>query len=267
MIAIIVEDEQYAADNLNAALKRTCPHVIVKTICKNVPDAISAITEIKPELIFLDIHLNGKHTAFEILDTFSEYTFKVIFTTAYEEFAMTAFEYNAIHFLLKPYSDEKLADAVKRVTQLSLGEQKENIKGLKLTNEFIKQHSDFFAFRKNNGTYTVRNYNDIMFLEADGSSVTVFFNDESSECTTNKPLNEYENILKNRGFIRISKKYIVNLHFIAKYKKPPKVNSSSDIISENKKEGAGGSVILKNEKLLPVSRQYVQDLKDVLNIV
>ena len=249
------------------ALQRTCPDVQIKSICKNVDESIAAINEFKPALLFVDVYLNDIPAGFEILDSFPEHNFKIIFTTAFEEFALSAFEYNAVHFLLKPFSDEKLADAVNRAKIISLGEQKENINGFKLTDDFIRQRSDFFSFRNNKGEYTVRNCNDLLYLEADGSTVTAFFTDKTTEYSSNKPLAEFENILKYRGFARVSGKHVVNISCIAKYKKPSKDCTSANLISDDKKEGAGGSVVLKNGKSIPVSRQYCQDLKDVLNII
>lgn len=266
--AVIIEDEQFSADNLVDALQRVCPYVVVKKICNDINSAISAISEIKPELVFLDVFLNGKLSAFEILSAFENFEFKLIFTTAYEEFALSAFEYNAIYFLLKPYSDEKLAYAVQRAKLISIGEQKENIEGLKITDNFMKQRSDYFAFRNNNGTYSIKNYKDIIFLQADGSYIQVFFIDGTSESTTNKPLTEYENILKHRGFIRISQKHLVNVVFISKYKKVSnKFSLNKKSLKDKTNEGAGGSVILSNGITLPVSRQCYQNLKDILNIV
>jgi len=267
LTAIIIEDEQFAADNLSLTLHKTCPEVLIRGIYTNVPEAIAALKEFNPELLFIDVYLNGSATGLEVLDAFPDHDFKVIFTTAYEEYALSAFEYNAVQFLLKPFTDEKLAEAVNRAKIITLGEQRQIIKGLKITDDFIKERSDYFSFRNNKGEYTVRNCNDLLFLEAEGSMVTAFFNDKTTESSTNKPLNEYENILKYRGFIRISSKHIVNITFISKYKKPSKDCTSANLITNDKKEGAGGSVILKNGKSLPVSRQYCQDLKEILNII
>lgn len=265
--AIIVEDEAEAAGNLVAALKRTSPGVTVQKVCKNAKEAKEAIEDNKPDLLFLDIYLNGKPRAFEILNMFPESNFKIIFTTAYEKYALMAFEYNAVHYLLKPYSDEKLAEAVKRAKHISPGEQKENLNGYKLTDDFIRQRSDSFAFRTNDGNYVVRNYNDIKYLEADGYYIKACFADGSEESNTKKPLSEYEEILKCRGFLRISSKHLVNTKFIDKFKPASKNCTTANPLLPTKTEGAGGSVLLKNNGgSLPVSRQCCREVKDALGI-
>lgn len=266
MKAIIVEDEPKAIENLVAALGRAKPGVKVVGKCKSASEAIRTIEILKPELIFLDVQLEGDMTGFDVLEQTIGYDYKVIFTSSYKKHAFAAFEYNAVHYLLKPYSDEKLIEAVDRAELISMQEQRQRIEALKTTEKFVNSQDDYFPFRKNNGDYMIRNYNDCMFLKADGPDIYIYFNDGSKEHSTNKSLTEYENILKFRGFIRTSQNHLVNLRFIRKFKKPPKMAAALDSLEGEKKEGAGGSVVLLNDEQIPISRQYRQQIKDVLNI-
>lgn len=266
MTAIIIEDDQKATHHLVLALQRTCLDVKITGICTKIDDAIFAIRIMEPDLIFLNVCLNGQPSAFEILDLFVDHHFKVIFTTADGKYALAAFEYNAVQFLLIPYTDERLANAVNRAKLISLGEQKENISDYKRTDDLLMKRSDIFPFRNNKGIYSVRNFNDIMYLETEGSSVSVFINDESIEITTNTPLTEYANILVCRGFILISQNNLVNLTYILNYIPPGKATKHDKSVVSEKTEGGGGSVTLKNKKQLPVSRLRGPEVRKALGI-
>ncbi len=262
MKAIIVEDDIKASENLLSAIKRVKPSLKIICICKNANDAISAINSFHPDLVFLDVVLENNMTAFDILENFNEPDFKIIFTTAYQEHALAAFEYNTVAFLLKPYSDDKLKHAIEKVEVISIGEQRRRIEGLKATNKFMDRHTDILTFICGQSEYLVRNCNDIIFLEADGPYVKIYFKNDNDECSTNRTLSDYESILKQRGFIRIHQKYLVNINCIKKYIKPSRTASTVN----DCEKGAGGCIVLLNNKQLPVSRLYANDVKAALNI-
>jgi len=266
MNVLIIEDEQSAGENLAIALKKIKPDVIVKGICRTSTDAIEAIKIYKPDLIFLDIQLDNNSSGFEVLNSFKNPDFKVIFTTSYKKHALAAFDYNAVHFLLKPFSDEKLNEAIKRAELISLGEQYQKIEELKTTNNFLEKRTDRFTIKANNGDMFVVNYKDILYLEAEGSYVNIIcIGPPAKLVSTNKSLTDYENILKFREFTRISQKRLVNNNYIKKYLKPSKTKS----LQTNKdktEEGAGGYVELTNKIILPVSRRLLNELKEVLHI-
>ena len=262
MRAVIVEDDIKVSENLLSAIKRVKPALKIVDICKNAPDAIFAINSFHPDLVFLDVVLENNMTAFDILENFKELDFKIIFTTAYQEHALAAFEYNAVAFLLKPYSDDKLKHAIEKAEVITIGEQGRRIEGLKATNKFMDRHTDILTFICGQGEYLVRNCNDIIFLEADGPYVKIYFKEDNDECSTNKTLSDYESILKQRGFIRVHQKYLVNINFIKRYTKPSRIALTTD----DCEKGAGGCIVLLNNKKLPVSRLYANDLKAALNI-
>src|SRR5215467_2365580 len=114
--AIIIDDETHCQKTLGILLKEYCPGVQVLAICDDGKAGIEAIKKLKPDLVFLDIempHMNG----FEMLEQFSQIPFAVIFTTGYDQYAIKAFRFSALDYLLKPIDHEELQKAVRKVSQ------------------------------------------------------------------------------------------------------------------------------------------------------
>ncbi len=274
MKTIIVEDEQNAANWLVNALGRINADVAIKGIFNDPLQAIEGIRTLKPELIFLDVDLNHEINGFGILDRVKDCELNVIFTTGHSEHALAAFEYNAVTFLLKPYSDEKLKEAIERARLISLASQQQNIENLRLTESFLSKQTDLFPVRKASGDVLIINVNDCVFLKPDGKSVNLYFTDGTEEEAEFRPFAEWAAILQNRGFIRIHQKFLVNIRCIKKY-----VNRNKADVTESIQElpdknignkimvmGDGGAVIVSNGYHLAVSRIYSYALKDALNI-
>ncbi len=274
MKTIIIEDEQNAANWLVNALSRINANVVIKGMFANPIEAIEGIRNIKPDLVFLDIDLNHEINGFGILDRVKDCDCKIIFTTGHSEYAISAFEYNAVQFLLKPYNDEKLKEAIERAILISLGEQQKNIQKLQLTDKFLSQQSDMFPVRKPSGDFVMINVNDCVFIQPDGTSVNLYFSEGNHEEAEFRPFVEWAAILHNRGFIRIHQKLLVNLRCIKKYIIRNKEEVTDDIqyfsAKNNEKTarvmGVGGAVLVSTGYNLAVSRVYSYSLKDALNI-
>ncbi|MBT4729798.1 MAG: response regulator [Bacteroidetes bacterium] len=116
--AILVDDEKNSLSTLQLLLDKYCPEVEVIGTAQNVADSIKIIDELKPELVFLDIAMPDGD-GFEVLENVSHKLFQVIFTTAYDQYALRAFEYAALHYLLKPINFNDLQDAVARFTKVT----------------------------------------------------------------------------------------------------------------------------------------------------
>jgi two-component system, LytTR family, response regulator len=129
---IIIDDENKARILLESVIKEYCPQLELVALCEDLPTGIKAIKKLKPTLVFLDIEMPG-HSGLELLDFFNEeeIDFSVIFTTAYNEYALQAFRFSAIDYLLKPIQHTQLAEAVDRFLKkqnLQRGEQLKNLK-------------------------------------------------------------------------------------------------------------------------------------------
>src|SRR5688572_17284720 len=112
--SIIVDDELKSRESLKILLEDFCEGVTVAALCQNIDEAVLAIRQIKPDLVFLDIQLQ-RETGFDLLTKYDEFDFEVVFTTAYSEYAIKAFKFSAIDYLLKPIDIEELKNALKKV--------------------------------------------------------------------------------------------------------------------------------------------------------
>src|SRR4051812_1065346 len=114
--AVIVDDEKTCVETLSILLKIHCPEVIIDATCTNGNDGIEAINKYKPDVVFLDIEM-PKMNGFDMLGKFEKVFFNVVFTTAYSQFAIKAFHYSALNYLLKPIDPEDLVKTVERLQE------------------------------------------------------------------------------------------------------------------------------------------------------
>ena len=115
MKAIIIDDEKRARISLAYILQEYCPNVTIVAECENLPEGVKAIRKNQPNIVLLDIEMPG-HSGLELLDFFDEndVNFSIIFTTAYNEYALQAFKFSAVDYLLKPINPEQLSEAISR---------------------------------------------------------------------------------------------------------------------------------------------------------
>lgn len=206
MKALIIDDERLARVELRRLLTQHSEIEIVGEAV-NADDAIQKIEELKPELIFLDIQMPGK-TGFEMLEELVSVP-EVIFTTAYDEYALKAFEYNAMDYLLKPIEPKRLDETIKKLTaryKISGSVSNSNTVSSTILTEldqvFVKDGEKCWFVKLNN----------VRLFESEGNYVRIFFED-------NKPLilrtlNYLEERLDQKTFFRASRKHIVNLKWI-----------------------------------------------------
>ena len=207
MRAIIIDDERLARAELRKLLQEF-PEIEVVDEAANAEEGIEKIDSQQPDLIFLDIQMPGK-TGFDMLSQL-ERSPQVIFTTAYDEFALKAFEVNALDYLLKPIEPKRLADAI---TKLQHGESRETKNTTEYTNNSILGEHDQVFVKDGERCWFVK-LNEIRLFESVGNYAKVFFG-------TNKPLilkslNALEERLDDRIFFRANRKHIINLRWIEK---------------------------------------------------
>ena len=243
MKSIIIDDEAKARAALRLSLQNFCPSVEVVGEADGVDSGWKIIKEKEPQVVFLDIHINGG-IGFELLDKFTEPLFNVIFITAYDEFALKAFRYNAMDYLLKPIDPDELIEAVKKISQQKssdiLSEQINNLL------EFSqKKVFDKIALTTLEGTNFLK-LKDIIKLSSDGS-YTTFYTYSGEELTVSRGIKEYETLLPPDTFCRIHQSYMVNVDFVKK------------ILKED-----GGYVLLENDDKVPISRRKKNDLMELM---
>jgi two-component system, LytTR family, response regulator len=245
---LIIDDEAPVRDMLIGLLQKTCPQVNIVGEASSVSSGIRAIREKSPDLVLLDIKMDDG-TGFDLLNHFETINFKIIFITAFEEYAIQAFGFSAVDYILKPVNPEKLAEAVRRAEQMKqqefntqLNALRENLEnpGKQNKNIILKNQESIFLF----------NVNDIIHCDSDGS-YTVFETTDNQKIIVSKVLKDYDNLLSGSGFLRVHRSHLINLKHIKRFDKTD-----------------GGHVVMSNGTQIPVSasgRERLLELFDELS--
>lgn len=232
MRAIVVDDEVKSRNTLISSIKSYTPEVEVIGDAATVVEALKKIKELKPDLLFLDVQLPDG-SGFDILELLPNLNFKIIFVSAYDKYAINAFKFSAIDYLLKPVEPELLIQAVKKSSKEDKLEALEGKLNVLLSN---RKQVEKIALPSINGLELIK-VNDIIYCQAD-SNYTIFHLQNNIQIIVSRSLKEYDEILSHQGFYRIHQSYLIKLSYVKKYIK-----------------GEGGSVILENGKELDVSRR------------
>lgn len=194
--ALIIEDEPLATTELKRLLEKH-PEIVVSGAADSVTGAVNLITEVKPQVLFLDINLNGQ-SGFDVLGAL-DHVPRVIFITAYDQYAIKAFEVNAIDYLLKPVHPQRLAEAIER---------------LKLTINYKEQSLsiDKRIFIKDGENCYFVKLSDIFLIESIGNYARVYYQDKKP--LLHRSLNYLEERLPAEHFFRTGRQHIININFI-----------------------------------------------------
>ncbi len=241
---LIVEDEELARDLLKSYLK---DHLDINLMgeCENGFEGVQAINEKKPDLVFLDIQM-PKITGFEMLQLL-DHKPEIIFTTAYDQFALKAFDYNAVDYLLKPFSKERLLDAIEKVSE-RIGNNGNNQGQLEKLSEFtIEDYLDRIVV-KDRHKISIILTDQIRYIEALDDYVLIYT--EEGRHMKQKTMKYFETHLNPKDFIRIHRSHIINVAHIAE-------------IQQYEKESY--VIILKDKTKLKVSKSGYKNLKNSLN--
>jgi two-component system, LytTR family, response regulator len=205
MRALIIDDERLARSELRRMLE-LFPRIDVVGEAINAEDAVQKIDELAPDLLFLDIQMPGKN-GFELLSSLEGKVPEVIFTTAYDEYALKAFEYNALDYLLKPIDSQRLAEAIQKVDESERQEvhKKENTKVLTENDQVFVKDGEKCWFVK---------LGKVRLFESMGNYVRLHFDDQKPLIL--KSLNTLEERLDPGTFFRANRKHIINLQWIDK---------------------------------------------------
>lgn len=245
MKALIVEDKAYIRKGLVSLLQSIDFEVQVVGECESVEDALVVTRSCRPDLIFLDINLTDG-TAFDFLEQTEDLSFKVIFITAYEEYALKALKAGAADYLLKPVDIEELKAALEKVTQLPVAEQRVHIKTAKAA-----WHSDASKLILSlHDSFQVVDLNELLYCESD-KGYTTFYCTNGKSHLVSKTLKEFEARLVAFNFIRPHQSYMVNLKFIDKYDKSGVIHLKTGTtipVSSRKKDHFIATFLNKNSE-------------------
>ncbi|MCK6649085.1 MAG: LytTR family DNA-binding domain-containing protein [Bacteroidia bacterium] len=240
MKAIIIDDERLARQELKNLLSAYSEIQIVGE-ANNAEAAVEQIKQLKPDVIFLDIQMPGKN-GFELLEEISGVP-EVVFVTAYDEYAIRAFEVNALDYLLKPVQPTRLGETIKKLLNKDSSEKAENKEQTQALND------DDQVFVKDGDKCWFVKLSDIRLFESEGNYVRVHF--DKNRPLILRSLNNLDERLNNKTFFRASRKHIVNLKWVESI--------------ENWFNG-GLMVKLKGGEQVEISRRQAAKLKDMMSL-
>lgn len=238
--AIIIDDETNCIEMLDWLIKTYCPGIEIMAQCSSAEEGIKAIKKHSPDVIFLDIEM-PKMNGFDLLQQLTPVNFEVIFTTAYDKFAIKAFKFSAMDYLLKPIDADDLKNAVIRLeTKLQSAKPDAGIEALLNNIKSIHQPLNKIAIPTQEGlVFTI--IKDIIRCESD-SNYTTFFLSGDKQIVSSKSMKEYEELLEEYNFFRVHNSHLINLNHLEKYVK-----------------GDGGYVVMSDKCTVPVSRSRKED--------
>ncbi len=248
MKALVVDDEKKARSLLNVLIDENCPEIEDLIFAEDLATGVKKIKEERPDLVFLDIEM-PQQSGLKILEYFpGEVNFKIIFTTAYNDYAIEAFKLSAVDYLLKPIDAEELSLAVRKATdQIEREHYSTKLEGLK---KMFRQLSvNKIAIEVPKGVMFV-GYDEIVMMEADGMYTKVYLHTGETDLIC-KPLKHFvEQLAENELFFRPHRSYLINIRYM-------KELSRSD----------GDFILMDNKKTVPISKKNKQAFLKVVHEV
>jgi two-component system LytT family response regulator len=243
---VIVDDENNALEMMEWLIKTYCPNMSIEALCNSAEQGIEAIYKFRPDVVFLDIempHMNG----FDMLEKFDKIFFDVVFTTAYDQFAIKAFRYSALNYLLKPVDPDDLKKTVQRVEERKSLPTREQI-DLLLQNvkSSGKTMQNRIALTTNDGMIFVST-NDIIYCEAESNYTSVVLS-TGKKIVVSKVLKDIDEALNGPDFFRIHNSFLINLNRIKRFVR-----------------GDGGYVIMDNDVSISISRSRRQEFMEMFS--
>lgn len=210
---IIIDDEKQCREQLTYILKTCVPGVELVAEAGSVADAVDLIQNLRPDLIFLDISL-GDGLGFDLLERVNYRDFRVIFVTAYEQYAIKAFRFNALDYILKPVDAEMVLDAMSKVQIQPLFSSgfEERFESLVNRSDQMRRKIALPSFEG----ITMVNIRDIIRCSSDGN-YTTFYTIKGARIVVSHPIKLYDELLTPMNFFRVHQSHLVNLEFVVKY--------------------------------------------------
>lgn len=244
--AIIIDDELGARESLSKMIEKNCKQIEIVAKADSMLSAFEAITNKEPDLVFLDIEMpNGN--AFDLLEKFKTINFNIIFTTAYDHYAIKAIKFSAVDYILKPIDPEELVIAVKRFEdKIGKGETLDKQFKTLLSNVRPENKLKKVGIPDGDGLIFI-NLSDIIRCDSDGN-YTFFILTSGKKIIASRTLGEYEQMFAEDNFFRIHRSHLINLEHVKKYIK-----------------GEGGYVVMSDNSQVEVSRRNKTDFLEKLS--
>lgn len=244
--AVIIDDEQNNVDNLCLLIQQHCPQVCIVDTANGAEEGRAIILEHQPDLVFLDIQMPGKN-GFDLLQSLNSYAFEVIFVTAFDQYGIQAVKFSAIDYLLKPINLQDLKTAVEKVVQKS-HQKKQNLQLENLIHLLQRQQN------KAEHRIALTTLREIRFVPTQqiircesSNNYTSFYLADGEKLVVSQPIYEFDEILKNYGFIRCHQSHLVNKACVKSWVKED-----------------GGYLLLEDGSQIPISRNKRELVKTEL---
>lgn len=215
--AVIIDDESDARDTLSGLVKTYTPQIEILGVAENVKSGIELINKHQPNIVFLDVEM-PESTGFDLLRSFKQPNFEVIFTTAHSNYALQAIKLSAIDFLLKPINHNELIDAVNKATDAIQKEQLNNKLETFIANISNKEAQELKIVIPSTNGFKVAVLKDILYLKADRNYTFIYFTDGKSELAS-KSLKEFDDMIADKGFFRAHQSYLINMNHVTGFTK------------------------------------------------
>ncbi len=233
--AVIIDDEKKSRITLCNHLKVYCPEIKILAEADSVKSGVEQITKHQPDIIFLDIQLPDG-TGFNLIEQFKEITFRIIFTTAYSQYAIKAFKFSALDYLLKPIDIDELISAVQKIKTKDASPELNS--KIKLLGQNL--HNPSAPFKK----IILSTLDSFHFVETEKivrcqaqDTYTMFHLESGEKILVTRTLKEFDELLQGQNFLRVHKSHLVNVQAIKKYLK------------------SQGDIQLNDGTLIPVSQR------------
>jgi two-component system LytT family response regulator len=236
--AVIIDDIPEAISVLKSDLENYCVNIEVVGSAEGVVTGAKLIRDLKPDLVFLDIQMKDG-SGFDLLEIVPDVQFKLIFTTASDEFAVKAFKFAAVDYLLKPIDPDELMDAVSRIEGQDKAVQRIDL----LKENFVKAKR--IALNTLEKIHIV-NVEEILRCESN-INYTMFYFTDGTKLLVTKTLKEFDNLLSGHNFIRVHQSHLINTNFIKEFLK------------------SAGEIVMKDGTKVPVSTRKKQVLMDMIS--
>ncbi|WP_127846317.1 LytR/AlgR family response regulator transcription factor [Psychroflexus aestuariivivens] len=249
---VLIDDDKNLRKGMKSLLTRFAPNISIIGEADSVATGIEVMDNLKPEVVFLDIQLNDG-TGFDILEKLTErnkaITCIVVFITAYEQYAIKAFRFSALDFILKPVDPEELQKVIEKIENVL--EKKNDYSHINLLLENIRKNVDNFkriALSTSDGIHLF-DISDIIRCESE-DNYTKFFIRNNKPILISKTLKEYEELFKSHNFERIHQSHLINLKYLKSYIKKD-----------------GGYVVMTDDSHLPISQRKKERLQNILKSI
>ncbi len=242
---VIVDDEPHVRDGLIRLLGRHCPNVTLVGTAGSVREGKEVIRRHHPDLVLLDIKMDDGN-GFDLLKQLDPVDFKVIFITAYEQYAVKAFKFSALDYILKPVDPDELTEAINKTELMLQHDLRIRLSALENNISPGKEHHKKLVLNTADNIFIIE-IPRITHCESDGN-YTLFCLEDGRKIMASRNLKEYDEMLNDQGFYRIHRSFLINLSFVERFDKTE-----------------GGFVVLRNGARIPVASRKRDQLLEMFD--